>query len=105
MSEHDSTETGSIGNSPIPRPHFSTIEAFVRELVEVNAQHARLHVSDAGDAAIEPVYQRHWAIREAINSTPSCSLSELRAKARAVRIAAELDEDFACHVPGSTCLR
>jgi hypothetical protein len=101
MFGHNNTEITKNGNSPILGVNFPTIEALVRELAHVDAEHARLHANTVDDAAIEPVYDRHWALRGLINATPARSLRELRAKERAQQIAAELDEDFACHGPGS----
>ncbi len=91
MSGHDNTKIGK----------FPTLEMLVAELERIDAEHHRLHADDVDDATIEPVYERHWALRALINATPARCPSGLRAKDRAAQIATALDPDFACHVPGS----
>jgi hypothetical protein len=76
-----------IGFSP-------TIEALTSELTAVD----RLH-TDGPDC--ERLYERHWALRALINASPARTISEMRAKARALQIECARDEDFECHVPGS----
>ncbi len=69
-----------------------TLEALASELFAVDGAHA----DDDGR-----LYERNWALRALINTTPARTISELRAKARALQIEYGRDEDFECHVPGS----
>ena len=81
----DTTTIAEIGKSP-------TLEALASELFAVDGTHA------ADDGRL---YERNWALRALINATPARTISELRAKARALQIESARDEDFECHVPGS----
>lgn len=57
-----------------------TIQGLVAELDAIEAAFA----TTTGSASLEALYERQWALREAINATPARSLAELNAKARAL---------------------
>ena len=84
-----------IGKSP-------TLEIFVGVLEATDRDLRRLWAMDGNekDEEYQQAYNRHWAIREAMNATPARTFSELKAKARAAEI--ELERDAAdCEGPGS----
>lgn len=74
-----------------------TIQGLVAELNAVDAAFA----STTDNASFEALYERHWALRGAINVTPARSLAELHAKARALQVEIFRDEEFTNHGSGS----
>jgi hypothetical protein len=73
---------------------------FVVVLEATARQLARLWEIDGNDEEYQQAYNRHWAIREAINATPARTFPELKEKARAIEI--ELERDAAdCEGQGS----
>jgi hypothetical protein len=90
MSEHHNTEIENIGNSPI--------KAIFVELAQLDE--ALRDPSISMDYDDYGAIERHWALREAINATPACSLAELHAKARPLQVKISRDENFTNHGPG-----
>ena len=77
-----------------------TLEILVGVLEATDRDLNHLWAMDGSDEEYQQAYNRHWAVREAINVTPARIFSELRAKARAAEI--ELERDAAdCESPGS----
>ena len=92
----DTNRYTEIGN-------FPTIEMLVGVLETTDRDLRRLWAMDGNekDEEYQQAYNRHWAIREAMNATPARTFSELKAKACAAEIAFNLDAEAECDCAGS----
>jgi len=85
MSEHDSTEIGNIGKSPIKSMfiELAQLDDWLRDTsIEKNEDDCR--------ATIE----QHLALRERIGARPARSLNEMALKAHTLNIDAECDPSW-----------
>ena len=87
------TEEGSAMNASIIHEigEFPILKVLIEALEATDRDLNHLWAMDGNDEEYQQAYDRHWAIREAINATPARTFCELRAKARAAEIELERD--------------
>jgi hypothetical protein len=94
MLGHNNTEAGKVVNFPI--------SGMLRTLEQLNERLSDRSI-DLCDTELCAVMDRHWSIRESINSTAANNQSEIVAKARALQLESQRDPDFGNEGPGSAC--
>jgi hypothetical protein len=82
MSEHDSTEIGNIGNSPI-KPTFI-------ELAQLDDWLHDPSIEKEEDDCLATI-EKHLALRKRIGAMPARSLAEMALKAHTLKIDAECE--------------
>jgi hypothetical protein len=79
---------------------MSLLMQLVDNLEIADLETTRLYEAEGDDSEYLASHERHWTLREAINSVPARTFPELQAKARAAEIELERDADD-CFGPGS----